>query len=141
MSITSSCLGAGRLSLWRIARLFAERYPDINGPDYTSIIDEKSFVGLQGAPGGCARKRRHFGQSGERTAAGQRAAQVRAAPLLNVTDDMELMQCEMFGPILPVLTCGDKQEVADYINSHDRPLAIYLFTNDRDLRDFYISRM
>ena len=28
-------------------RLFAERFPDINGQDYTSIIDERSFTRLQ----------------------------------------------------------------------------------------------
>src|SRR4051794_8109829 len=30
-------------------RLFAERFPDINGPDYTSIIDQRAFMRLEGA--------------------------------------------------------------------------------------------
>ena len=54
---------------------------------------------------------------------------------------MQVMQREIFGPILPVRSYNDKQEVADYINGRDRPLAIYPFTNDRSLRDFYISRV
>jgi acyl-CoA reductase-like NAD-dependent aldehyde dehydrogenase len=36
------------------------------------------------------------------------------------------MQREIFGPILPIKTYADRQEVANYINNHDRPLAIYL---------------
>ena len=54
---------------------------------------------------------------------------------------MELMRREIFGPILPVRAYSDRQEVADYINGHDRPLAIYPFTNNRELRDYYISRV
>src|SRR5215510_2384953 len=50
-------------------------------------------------------------------------------------------QREIFGPILPIKTYADRQEVADYINSHDRPLAIYPFTHNAELRDFYISRV
>ena len=54
---------------------------------------------------------------------------------------MQLMQREIFGPILPILSYGDRQEVADTINGRDRPLAIYPFTHDRDLSDFYISHV
>ena len=61
--------------------------------------------------------------------------------MLNPTDDMLLMQREIFGPILPIHSYGDRQEVADYINGRDRPLAIYPFTHDHDLRDFYISHV
>ena len=61
--------------------------------------------------------------------------------MLNPTEDMIVMQREIFGPILPIKTYADRQEVADYINSHDRPLAIYPFTHNAELRDFYISRV
>ena len=61
--------------------------------------------------------------------------------VLNPTPDMLLSQREIFGPILPVRTYTDKTEVARYINSHDRPLAIYPFTNDKSLQEFYISRV
>ena len=54
---------------------------------------------------------------------------------------MQVMNREIFGPILPIRSYSEKQEVADYINSHDRPLAIYPFTHDRQLCDFYISRV
>jgi coniferyl-aldehyde dehydrogenase len=122
-------------------KLFAKRYPDINGPDYTSIIDDKSFARLQGALDDAREK----GATLINLAEGQQPdGSRRKFPLhivLNPTADMQLMQREIFGPILPVLSYGDRQEVAAYINGHDRPLAIYPFTHDRDLSDFYISHV
>ncbi len=122
-------------------RLFAQRYPDINGPDYTSIIDERSYQRLQETLADAQAK-------GARTinlAQGQQAhATLRKFPphlVLNPGADMLVMQREIFGPILPVLTYKHEQEVVDYINRHDRPLAIYPFTHDRRLQDFYIERV
>ena len=60
--------------------------------------------------------------------------------ILNPSEDMEAMSEEIFGPILPIRTYGDKQEVIDYLNAHERPLALYPFTKDPSLRDFYIAR-
>ena len=122
-------------------RLFAERFPDINGPDYTSIIDDRSFRRLEGALADARSK----GATLLNLAEGQKPnVNLRKFPphlVLHPTDDMQVMQREIFGPILPVRSYNDKQEVADYINGRDRPLAIYPFTNDRSLRDFYISRV
>lgn len=42
-----------------------------------------------------------------------------------------LMQEEIFGPILPVLTFHDLSEVISYVTRHERPLALYLFTRSR----------
>jgi coniferyl-aldehyde dehydrogenase len=122
-------------------RLFAERFPDINGPDYTSIIDARSYSRLLGALEDAQAK----GAKLIDLADAQKAsvAKRKFAPhlVLNPTEDMQLMQREIFGPILPIRTYRDKQEVADYINGHDRPLAIYPFTKDRELQAFYISRV
>lgn len=122
-------------------RLFAQRYPDINGPDYTSIIDERSYQRLQETLADAEAK-------SARTinlAQGQQAnAALRKFPphlVLNPSADMLVMQREIFGPLLPVMTYKHEQEVVDYINRHDRPLAIYPFTHDRRLQDFYIERV
>lgn len=45
------------------------------------------------------------------------------------------MQEELFGPLLPVLSYGKIQEALDFINAGERPLALYIFTGDRDVRD------
>jgi coniferyl-aldehyde dehydrogenase len=54
---------------------------------------------------------------------------------------MIVSQREIFGPILPIRTYRDKEEVARYVNAHDRPLAIYPFTNDKALQSFYIAHV
>nr|CAG8500065.1 2207_t:CDS:2 [Entrophospora candida] len=50
----------------------------------------------------------------------------------NVSKDDKLMECEIFGPILPIMIVDDLDEAIDYINSKDIPLSLYIFTkNDK----------
>ncbi len=122
-------------------RLFAERFPDINGCDYTSIIDRRSYDRLERALEDAKLK----GATLINLASNQTPNTVlrKFAPhlVLNPTADMIVSQREIFGPILPVRTYRDETEVARYINSHDRPLAIYPFTNNKTLQNFYIKRV
>ncbi|TWX56854.1 coniferyl aldehyde dehydrogenase [Colwellia hornerae] len=46
--------------------------------------------------------------------------------LTNVSDDMTVMQQEIFGPLLPIIGYKDVSEAIDYINSKPRPLALYI---------------
>ena len=48
----------------------------------------------------------------------------------NPTDDMRVMQEEIFGPILPIKVVGDTDEAIAYVNTHDRPLGLYYFGKD-----------
>jgi len=52
----------------------------------------------------------------------------------NVTLDHPAMQEEIFGPIMPILTYENFDEVVNHINRHERPLALYLFSNNASLR-------
>lgn len=54
-----------------------------------------------------------------------------------LSENDELLKEEIFGPILPVLTYQDIEEVFDYVRAHEKPLAAYLFTNDRDLQKHF----
>jgi coniferyl-aldehyde dehydrogenase len=47
-----------------------------------------------------------------------------------VTDDMKVMQEEIFGPVLPVKTYRTLDEAVDYVNRRDRPLGLYYFGQD-----------
>lgn len=53
---------------------------------------------------------------------------------VNVTDPV--MQEEIFGPILPVLTFENLSEVTDYVNRHEKPLAAYYFGAKSSANDF-----
>ena len=48
----------------------------------------------------------------------------------NPTDDMTVMQEEIFGPVLPIKTYDRVEEAIDYVNAHDRPLGLYYFGKD-----------
>lgn len=60
--------------------------------------------------------------------------------VLDVTDDMALMQHEIFGPILPVKTYRQLDEAIGYINAHERPLGIYVFTGSPASAEQVLSR-
>lgn len=49
--------------------------------------------------------------------------------LTGVTPDMRIMQEEIFGPIVPVMTYENLDEVLRFIAKRDRPLALYIYSN------------
>ena len=60
--------------------------------------------------------------------------------LTDVTPDMLIMQEEIFGPVVPVLTYKSLDEVIDFISSRDKPLALYIFSNNRHNIDRILGR-
>ena len=54
--------------------------------------------------------------------------------LTGVTEQMQVMQQEIFGPILPVIGYRHLNEVFSYINGKPRPLALYLMSDDKVLQ-------
>ncbi|MCU1400862.1 MAG: NAD-dependent aldehyde dehydrogenase [Acidimicrobiales bacterium] len=60
--------------------------------------------------------------------------------LAGVKPDAALMQQEIFGPILPVLTVGDVDEAIRFVNDRDKPLALYIFSGSDDTVDKVIAR-
>lgn len=125
----------------KASELVRQRYPDLQGNDYTSIIDNASYQRLWATVEDARQKGATVINLAE---GGEGDGVMRKFPphiLLNVTDDMLVMQREVFGPLLPVKTYRKREEVVEYINSRDRPLALYPFTKDKNLRDYYIDRI
>jgi coniferyl-aldehyde dehydrogenase len=60
--------------------------------------------------------------------------------LRGVNDDMTVMQEEIFGPVLPVMTYKAVDQAIDYINEHDRPLGLYYFGEDRAEQERVLTR-
>jgi len=52
--------------------------------------------------------------------------------MTNIPEDSALSEKEIFGPILPVYTFIDLREVIDKINSKERPLALYIYSTNRE---------
>jgi aldehyde dehydrogenase (NAD+) len=60
--------------------------------------------------------------------------------LKNVTPDMKIMQEEIFAPILPMLTYNQLDEAITYINDRDKPLALYIFSNNDEVVNEVLNR-
>ncbi|ALT79973.1 coniferyl aldehyde dehydrogenase [Paucibacter sp. KCTC 42545] len=140
------CLNAGQICttvdhLWmsqpRVAdfvqaarEIVSKRYPSLDSPDYTAIIDERAF-------------RRLLAAMEEARAAGAELIQLIPGPafdeasrkiaphiVLNAPADCALNQREIFGPILPIHSYATLEQVITAINSGPRPLALYPFSYD-----------
>jgi len=119
----------------------AKHCPDINSPEYTSIIDQRSFERLLAM----LEDARSKGARLVDLSGGQPAnPQTRKFPphiVMDTNPDMNVLRREIFGPIMPVKTYREPAEVVAGINNHDRPLAFYPFTYDAGLQDYYISHV
>ncbi len=59
----------------------------------------------------------------------------------NVSEQQPLMQEEIFGPILPVITYTEKEEVLQEIRKHSQPLSLYVFSEDTAMQKFYTENI
>ena len=57
-----------------------------------------------------------------------------------VTWDDPVMKQEIFGPLLPILTYSKDEELINILNSHAKPLALYLFTSNKEQEKTILSR-
>ena len=60
--------------------------------------------------------------------------------LTDVTPDMLIMQEEIFGPVVPVLTYRNIDDVIAYISSRPKPLALYIYSNSQNNIEKVLSR-
>lgn len=122
------------------ARAVARLFPTISGnADYAAIISERHHERLQAllaeAQAGGARLQPVGPDTGS-------TAQRQMPPVLvfDAPAAGRLMQEEIFGPILPVLTYDTPDQAIAHINAHPRPLALYWFGSDTAARDRVLAR-
>lgn len=121
-------------------RICNARYPDINNGDYTAVIDQRSYDRLKATLADAKEKGARIVNLFEGQAPDVERRIFPPHLVLDVTDDMDIMQREVFGPLLPVKTYRDQAEVIDYIDNQHRPLAFYVYTNDKALAQSYIEQ-
>ncbi|MBC3257529.1 coniferyl aldehyde dehydrogenase [Pseudomonas paralactis] len=99
-------------------------YPTLAGnPDYTAIINERQLARLNAYAKDATDKGATLIPLYEQ---GQ-ARRMAHSLLLNVSDDMTVMQDEIFGPLLPIVPYRGLDQAFAYINQRPRPLALYYF--------------
>ena len=104
----------------------------LDNPDYGKIINEKHFQRILGLID--RSKVAAGGQFREDT------LQIAPTVMDGVTWDDAVMGEEIFGPILPVLTFRNLDEVIRTVNSRPSPLALYIFTRNKEAARRVISR-
>ena len=114
---------------------FVAMYPKLaDNPQYTSIASDRQYARLQAL---LADARERGARVIEVNPAGEPLeAQRKMAPhlVLGADDGMRVMQQEIFGPILPVIGYRSLDDALRRIDSGPRPLALYLFSDDDELR-------
>jgi coniferyl-aldehyde dehydrogenase len=110
-----------------------EMFPDIkDNPDYTSVINERHFERLNSYLEDAQSKGAEIISINPSNEDFSQQEHHRIPPtlVLNPSEDMKIMQEEIFGPLLPVKTYDHIEETIDYVNQHDRPLGLYYFGDD-----------
>ncbi|MEH2325793.1 MAG: aldehyde dehydrogenase [Nostoc sp.] len=112
-----------------LAKCLKEFYGEnpVNSPDYARIISQKHFERLV-----------NFLKDGEVIIGGENQPSERyIAPTLidNVSLEDSVMQEEIFGPILPIIEYTDIAQAIALINSRPKPLALYLFSQNKNLQN------
>ncbi len=107
-----------------------QRYPRLDSPDYTSVIDERSFDRLAHALDEARERGATLVQLVPGLAHDRATRKIAPHIVLNAPDDCLLMQREIFGPILPLRGYADVDAVIARINAGPRPLAVYPFSLD-----------
>ena len=104
-----------------IARQFTDR--PLDNPDYGKIINEKHFNRILGL---IDRDKLVLG-------GGYDANTLRIEPsvMRDITEEDAVMKEEIFGPLMPVLKYDNEDELIARINSHDHPLALYVFSGNK----------
>ena len=121
--------------------IVTKRYPQLDSPDFTSIIDVRAFNRLTNAleeaqAGGATLIQLIPGKKWD-------AATHKIAPhiVLNAPANSILLQREIFGPILPIIEYSALEETIQAINKGPRPLAIYPFSNDKSKIQILLDRV
>jgi coniferyl-aldehyde dehydrogenase len=113
-------------------------FPTIkDNPDYTAIVAQRHYDRIMGYVEDARAKGARIVElkpEGEDLTQ-QEHRKIAPTLIIDPTDDMKVMQEEIFGPVLPVKTYKSVGEAIDYINDHDRPLGLYYFGDDAAERE------
>lgn len=60
--------------------------------------------------------------------------------VLNPLPESKVMEGEIFGPILPIISYHSKDDIEQWINSYEKPLSAYIYTEDKQFSSWFINR-
>ncbi len=112
----------------------AKMFPSLlDNADYTSVVNERHYDRINGYVADAREKGAEVVEINPANEDFRQQPHHKIPPtlVLNPTDDMAVMQDEIFGPVMPVKAYDRLDEGIDYINHHPRPLGLYYFGEDQ----------
>jgi coniferyl-aldehyde dehydrogenase len=112
-------------------------YPALrDNDDYTSIINVRHFERLRRLVEDAESKGAAITEINPANEDFTQQSGFKIPPTLlrDVSEDMTVMQEEIFGPILPIVPYDSLDEAIAYVNDHPKPLALYLFSDNDQTR-------
>jgi coniferyl-aldehyde dehydrogenase len=117
------------------------RFPALATPDYTSIVDERSFERLLAALDDARERGATLVQLVPGPGSDRASRKIAPHIVLDAPADSVLWQREIFGPILPIRGYQSLDEAVKAINAGPRPLALYPFSNNRATVERLLERV
>jgi coniferyl-aldehyde dehydrogenase len=118
-------------------------YPTLkDNPDYTSVVNQRHYDRLTGYIADAKSKGAKVVEVNPAREDLRQQPYHKIAPtfILDPTDDMKVMQDEIFGPVLPVKTYKSVDEAIGYVNAKPRPLGLYYFGADENEKEKVLTR-
>jgi coniferyl-aldehyde dehydrogenase len=119
-------------------RHFAALYPKLDSGDFSWIINQRQHTRLLSWLEDAESKGAKVISLAEYTDKKSRLMPLQL--LINTEPSMAIMQNEIFGPILPIVTYQSIDQAIDRINQQPRPLALYLFSNDKQIEQKVLTQ-
>ncbi len=103
-------------------------YPTmLDNPDYTSVINDKQYRRLQNYLQDAKERGARIIEINPSHESFENTRKMPVTLVLDITPDMQIMQNEIFGPVLPVIEVNSLDEALRFVNDRPRPLALYYF--------------
>ncbi len=116
----------------------AKMFPTLkDNPDYTAIVAQRHYDRIKNYVDDARAKGARIVElkPDSEDLSQQEHRKIAPTLIIDPTDDMLVMQEEIFGPVLPVKTYGAIDEAIAYVNKGDRPLGLYYFGTDEAERE------
>lgn len=125
-----------------ITASYAKRYPSlVNNQDITWIINDRHHKRVLGLIDDARKKGANVVQVNPKNEQIPDSSRVVPPTIITgVTDDMAVMQQEIFGPVLPIKTYKHISEAIQYVNDRPRPLALYYFDESKEAAEEVLSQ-
>lgn len=105
-------------------------YPDFaTNPDYSTVIAGQHFARLESMVEEARSAGAEVIQPEHDADTVRQSRKFPPTVVINPPEDLRLMREEIFGPILPVISKPSVQAATDHVNAHERPLALYVFSD------------